>query len=227
MVIDGLTSVADLQTNSDGRIIDGASDISLKDNVIPLEGALEKINQLRGVSFEWKPNAKMGEGTNYGFIAQDVQRVIPDLVKLRARSNHLLKLDYKQIIPWLVEAVKELSSDNSPLLKKNNIVLQTQTISAEDNFIELNFGGTKETALGGGVRVLHAAGLNKNSEIIVDEYGRWIVGPALATNELILPEYTPTSTYDSVGYVGSTVWDDDYTYIKTNKGWKRSNLQSF
>ena len=52
LIIDGLTSVTDLQTNADGLIIDGASDITLKDNIEELSNALEK-NNFTKPSFFW------------------------------------------------------------------------------------------------------------------------------------------------------------------------------
>ena len=44
---------------------------------------------------------------------------------------------------------------------------------------------------------------------------------------LIIPEYTPTSSLDDKGKLGEMVRDNDYIYIKTNSGWKRSSLETF
>jgi hypothetical protein len=47
-------------------------------------------------------------------------------------------------------------------------------------------------------------------------------------DQLILKNtYTPTSTSDSNGTKGNITWDDDYLYIKTSAGWKRSELKTF
>jgi hypothetical protein len=68
---------------------------------------------------------------------------------------------------------------------------------------------------------------NGESEIKVDKYGRWIASPALASKHMILPNFTPKSTNDEMGMLGDAVWDDNYIYIKTNNGWKRSSLENF
>jgi hypothetical protein len=85
------------------------SDISLKTNIKPLEGALEKVMRLQGVSFTWKEDTEMSKMTNLkddiGFIAQEVQEVIPEMV--RKNDNGLLSLRDKGITALLVEAIKE------------------------------------------------------------------------------------------------------------------------
>ena len=68
---------------------------------------------------------------------------------------------------------------------------------------------------------------NGESEIKTDKYGRWIASPALASKHMILPNFTPKSTNDEMGMLGDAVWDDNYIYIKTNNGWKRSSLENF
>jgi hypothetical protein len=89
------------------------SDISLKTNIKPLEGALEKIIKLQGVSFTWKEdtdaNKMTGIKDDIGFIAQEVQEVLPDLV--RKNDNGLLSLRDKGITALLVEAIKELKTE--------------------------------------------------------------------------------------------------------------------
>ncbi len=85
------------------------SDVSLKQNIKPIEDALEKILELEGVSFDWieetEVNSLTGIKEDLGFIAQQVQKVIPKLV--RENSNGKLSLRDKGITPYLVEAIKE------------------------------------------------------------------------------------------------------------------------
>ena len=76
------------------------SDERLKSGIRPLTGALSTICELRGVHYS------MGGEPQVGFIAQEVQRVVPEAVCL-ADSN-TLAVDYSRIVPLLVEAVKEL-----------------------------------------------------------------------------------------------------------------------
>ena len=99
----------DIIASADITAYGSPSDINLKENIKPLEGALEKIMRLQGVSFTWKEDTEMSKMINLkddiGFIAQEVQEVIPDLV--RKNDNGLLSLRDKGITALLVEAIKE------------------------------------------------------------------------------------------------------------------------
>jgi len=221
LVIYGLVSTDPLATDVNGKIVAGASDSRLKTNVKVLDSALDKVKSLRGVSYEWTEDSNMGSGVKkYGLIAQEVQKVIPDMVRERSKGDGMLALSYTEIVPWLIEAIKELSSGATRV--NSQVVLETQTVASEDNNIDLNYGGNHETSVGGGITVLDGVKDGVNSEIKTDENGNWIMNPPLATKE-----YTPTSTNDEFGKVGDTVWDDGYIYIKTNAGWKRSSLENF
>ena len=82
------------------------SDRNLKTNVKPIKSALDTINALEGKTFEWKDNNKNKKGLSYGFIAQDVEKVLPSTVSKTFAGN--LTVDYNKVIPILTEAVKEL-----------------------------------------------------------------------------------------------------------------------
>jgi hypothetical protein len=83
-------------------IFNSLSDSSLKENVISIAGALDTINSLEGVSFQWKDNGKR----SYGVIAQDIEKIIPDVVD---SVNGIKNVNYDGIIPFLIEAIKELN----------------------------------------------------------------------------------------------------------------------
>jgi hypothetical protein len=87
-----------------------SSDHRLKDNVLVIDSALNKVNNISGYSFTW--NNKIGdfrEGTNdYGVIAQEIEDILPDAVSINSQGNKTV--NYNAIIPLLVEAVKELSA---------------------------------------------------------------------------------------------------------------------
>jgi hypothetical protein len=65
------------------------SDIRLKKNVKTLEGALDRLLQLRGVTFEWKNPSEHGnrQGVQRGFIAQEVEKVIPEWVGVDSKVS--------------------------------------------------------------------------------------------------------------------------------------------
>jgi hypothetical protein len=88
------------------------SDERFKTNIKPLAGALETIKQLQGVTFEWKEDTDSFKITSLkediGFIAQQVQKVLPSIV--REDDKGYLGLRERAIIPLLVEAIKELNA---------------------------------------------------------------------------------------------------------------------
>ena len=98
----------------------GASDLRLKTNVSTISGALSKVNQLRGVNFEWKDEDR-GTGNNLGFIAQEMETVLPELVNEAGLPNDengeapIKSVNYANLTSVLVEAVKELSAKNDAL----------------------------------------------------------------------------------------------------------------
>lgn len=88
----------------------GTSDIRYKENITHLTHALPKTLLLNGVYFNWKhdslPNAPVGQ--QIGFIAQDVENVIPEIVKTDV--NGFKAIEYDKMTAILVEAIKEQQS---------------------------------------------------------------------------------------------------------------------
>jgi hypothetical protein len=102
-------------SDTDGRIdanndivAYSTSDERLKDIISPIESALDKINTLSGVRFNWKPEYKKVhgyDGVDVGVIAQEVQAVLPEAI--RQNDTGYLAVRYEKIIPLLIEAIKE------------------------------------------------------------------------------------------------------------------------
>jgi len=80
-----------------------SSDISLKTGIgyLPGEETLSKVLKLQGVSFKWKESGK----SSIGFIAQDVEKIFPELVN--TDQNGLKSIQYGNLIAPLVESIKE------------------------------------------------------------------------------------------------------------------------
>jgi hypothetical protein len=99
----------DIIASADITAYGSPSDINLKENIKPLDNSLSKILKLQGVTFDWKEDSETRQYTNLkediGFIAQQVQEVMPELV--RKNDNGLLSLRDKGITALLVEAIKE------------------------------------------------------------------------------------------------------------------------
>ena len=213
----------DIRIDANGNLTTNTSDARLKENIQPITNALAKVNALQGVTYQWKDRSAGGDAVKLGFIAQEVENVDPNLV-FTNKVDGYKGLHIDGIIPLLVESVKELCSG---ITTSNNTHLETQTILAEDNNIDLNYGGTQATAVGGGITVLEAIGEGLSAKFITDSEGNWITNNDLKPNSLTIPKYTPTSSNDTAGKEGNITRDDNYLYIKTANGWKRSNLESF
>ena len=85
------------------------SDIRFKKGFVPLKDAIEKIKQLQGYKHQWRihefPDWKFPQGHTMGFIAQDLQKVVPEVVQMM--GDGFLAVDYAKVVPLLVEAIKE------------------------------------------------------------------------------------------------------------------------
>ena len=112
------TGGGDLTVKGDVIAYGSPSDRKYKENIKPIESALDKAMQLQGVTFDWKDSESILEiKEDIGFIAQDVQEVLPELVRDNGKGN--LSLRYQGITPILLEAIKELKAEIEEL-KLNN-----------------------------------------------------------------------------------------------------------
>ena len=81
-----------------------SSDERLKDNVTPIEGAIDKINQIGGYGFDWNDNSEHS-GHDVGVIAQEIEKVLPEVVV--TRDNGYKAVRYEKIVALLINAIKE------------------------------------------------------------------------------------------------------------------------
>jgi hypothetical protein len=95
-----------------------SSDETLKKNISTISSGLDKVNAMRGVQFKWKkehdpfpeeehPNHQM---VNLGFIAQELEDIVPEVVNTNSDTGLKAVLDANQLTAVLVEAIKELSA---------------------------------------------------------------------------------------------------------------------
>ncbi len=82
-----------------------------------MDGVLEKINEIKGTYFSWNeekyPDMVFGEGRQIGVIAQELEIVFPELVTTAADGYKAV--DYTKLTPVLVEAVKDLKTENDAM----------------------------------------------------------------------------------------------------------------
>lgn len=86
-----------------------SSDKRYKKNIKPIKNAIETVTQLQGVSYEYdkkgNPDRNFTEGETYGFIAQELDEIIPNVTRQDANGYYLV--NYDAIIPILTEAITE------------------------------------------------------------------------------------------------------------------------
>lgn len=94
-----------------------SSDSRLKENVQPIEDALNKVVAIGGKSFDWTEEYLASRGGedgyfvqkhDFGVIAQEVQEVFP--LAVRQRSDGYLAVDYEKLCALAFEAIKELNT---------------------------------------------------------------------------------------------------------------------
>ena len=104
-----------------------ASDDRLKENKIQIENPLDKINSITGFTYNWNEKANdlglTSKETQIGVSAQEVQKVLPEVVKTKQLEDEdVLVVKYEKMIPLLVEAIKQLNKEVETLKQK----LETQ-----------------------------------------------------------------------------------------------------
>ena len=120
------TGVFQVTNNGDiiGCGISCPSDERLKKNVEPIAGSLGKVLELRGVTFEWREESPWAhpEGANLGFIAQDLEAVVPNVVK---EDNHGYKtVNYSALVPLLAEAIKENHARTDVAMRERDLAME-------------------------------------------------------------------------------------------------------
>ena len=97
------------------------SDQSIKTNVQDLNGSLDKVLLMRGVSYDWNhnilPQLNLDSANHVGFIAQEMAQVDPRLTYLD--DDSLLHVEYDKVVPILAEAIEEL---NNTVEQKDSII---------------------------------------------------------------------------------------------------------
>ena len=88
----------------------GSSDKRLKKKIKAIKNPLDKIGKIGGYTFEWdekKPSPRVGK--DVGVIAQEIEKVLPEVVHERDDEINTKAVRYEKIIPLLIEGIKELT----------------------------------------------------------------------------------------------------------------------
>lgn len=117
-------------SDSTGKLTNTSSDSSLKENVQPITHGLNEILQLNPVSFNWINTEEHGNQREIGFLAQEVQKIIPEVIGVN--SGGTLSLDYPKIVAVLTKAIQELNAKiDSQVLEISKLkAKKTKTINS-------------------------------------------------------------------------------------------------
>jgi hypothetical protein len=109
LTVQGNAYITGVTTSTD---FDSLSDINLKTNISQIADPLEKVMQIRGVTFNWKE----GNRNSAGVIAQEIEKVLPELV----HGEETKTVNYNGLIGLLIECVKKQQEEIEELKKKVN-----------------------------------------------------------------------------------------------------------
>lgn len=96
----------DFYANGAGTDYGASSSIRWKTNIIEIDNPLEKLAELRGVYFDW--DEEHGGQHDIGCIAEEVGKVLPEIVVYEENGIDANGMDYSKLTPLLIEAIKAL-----------------------------------------------------------------------------------------------------------------------
>jgi hypothetical protein len=82
------------------------SDATLKENISNITNAIDILDAIRPVEFNWKNNGKK----SYGVLAQEIEQILPQVVETN-KDNNIKSVSYTQLVPILIESIKELKRE--------------------------------------------------------------------------------------------------------------------
>ena len=104
---------------TDDIVAYASSDERLKDDIQPIKNPIEKINSISGNSFVWNEDKQdIYKGKDYGVIAQEIEKILPELVTTKENGYKAVK--YDKLVSLLIEGIKELSVEVNELKEKIN-----------------------------------------------------------------------------------------------------------
>lgn len=191
-----------------------SSDENLKTNILSVNNGLDVISQLRGVTFNWKADAN---GTQQdGFIAQEVQRVLPQLVTTDANGN--LSLNKDGILPYLVNAMQQQQTQITALQNSTQVANGVFSGGIVSGDVEFNGKATFNALTTYNSDVVFTQGTTFDGSITGSSNNRGKTSITAGATSIAI---TPTGTHSSVPNVQLTPLnqiDGAYWVTTTNSG---------
>jgi len=117
------TNILTIRQGAGDAIADGwitYSSARWKTNIHPLIGSLDKIEHLRGVSFNWTSSGKQ----DIGLIAEETATVVPEVVAFDSAGGNAKGIEYSRLTALLIEAVKEQQMEITELQRKLQMAIE-------------------------------------------------------------------------------------------------------
>lgn len=119
-VVSGELSVTDglaVGGNASCNTLTLTSSRRFKEDIQPIKNALGTVSKLQGIRYNW--DAEHGGKRDFGFVAEDVAKVVPELVTMEPDGVNAKGMDYSHLTALTVEAIKQLKADNDILRAQN------------------------------------------------------------------------------------------------------------
>jgi Chaperone of endosialidase len=130
-----------LSTDASGNTIRTPSDANLKNNITDINGALTKVLQMHGVTYNFKDADRFGSNRQIGFLAQELEKIVPEAV---SSGGEYKSVNYQVLTALLTEAVKEQQREinaqqaENENLKKDNFALQKDIMDIKIQIVKTN-----------------------------------------------------------------------------------------
>lgn len=206
------------------------SDRKLKRDIQPIENALDIVNGLTGYTYEYRrderPDLNLPQGTRYGFITQEVQEVMPTVVRqgndVQGNPWDFQVMEYDAIIPVLTEAIKMQQNTITDLEKQNSTLearlarleammlgdkASDQHLNTLDNASGVELGQNTPNPTGAGTTIDYAlpAYMTNANLVVFDLNGREISSQAINDQRGVVE--LNTSTWTAGTYIYAIVVD--------------------
>jgi len=119
----------DFYANGPGVNYGGSSSIRWKKNLTPIDHPVEKVKAIRGVYFDW--DQEHGGQHDVGMIAEEVGRVLPEIVVYEQNGVDASGMDYSKITPLLLEAIKAQQEEIESLRARLEAIEETMHTQPE------------------------------------------------------------------------------------------------
>jgi len=145
------------------------SDIRLKTNITDLVDAMQIVTSLQGKTYNWKNDpeyiGEMGSKRTIGLIAQEVQKVLPDVVREDPETGYL-SVSYNELLPVIVEAFKEFLKE----YKGDKQEFRSELDELRQRFEQVSITQIQTTDMQEHLKKLAYFLKDQNSQLVVEEY---------------------------------------------------------